>query len=153
MITLIPKEEDAKEMRKFTLISLLNCVFKIFTKVLTNRFSLIIDRLISQQQLAFIKGCFILESVVSAHEIIHEVHRKKEKALVFKIDYEKAYDMVNLDFLYEILQLRGFGPKIISMIKQFTQGGSVGVKMNDIEGGSFLTSKGPRQGDPFAPLF
>jgi SAM-dependent MidA family methyltransferase len=48
-----------------------------------------IDILISQQQSAFIKGCFILESVVSAHEIIHEVHRRKEKGLVFKIDYEK----------------------------------------------------------------
>jgi hypothetical protein len=76
MITLIPKEDDAKEMRKFRPINLLNCVFKIFTKVITNRFSLLIDRLISQQQSAFIKGRFILESVVSAHEIIHEVHRK-----------------------------------------------------------------------------
>jgi hypothetical protein len=47
MITLIPKEDDAKEMRKFRPISLLNYVFKIFTKVITNRFSLLIDRLIS----------------------------------------------------------------------------------------------------------
>jgi hypothetical protein len=61
-----------------------------------------IDRLMSQQQLAFIKGCFILESVVSAHEIVHEVHRKKEKGLFFKIDYEKSDDKANLDFLYEI---------------------------------------------------
>jgi hypothetical protein len=38
---------------------------------------------------------------------------KNKKGLVFKIDYEKAYDRVNLDFLYEILQLRGFGDKII----------------------------------------
>jgi hypothetical protein len=37
MITLIPKEDDAKEMRKLRPISLLNCVFKIFTKVITNR--------------------------------------------------------------------------------------------------------------------
>jgi hypothetical protein len=44
-----------------------------------------------------------LESVVTAHEIIHEVHRKKEQGLVLKIDYEKAYDKVNLDFIFEIL--------------------------------------------------
>jgi hypothetical protein len=49
MITLIPKENDAREMRKFRPISLLNCSFKIFTKVLTNRFSRILDRLISLQ--------------------------------------------------------------------------------------------------------
>jgi hypothetical protein len=34
MITLIPKEDDAKEMRKFRPTSLLNCVSKIFTKLL-----------------------------------------------------------------------------------------------------------------------
>jgi hypothetical protein len=101
-------------MKKFRPISLLNCVFKIFTKVIKNRFSLLIDRLISQQQSAFIKGRFILESVVSAHEIIYEVHRKRDKGLV--------YDRVNLDFLYEVLHLRGFGERIISMIKQITQG-------------------------------
>jgi hypothetical protein len=60
--------------------------------------------------------------VVTAHEIIHEVHSKKNQGLVFKIDYEKAYGRVNLDFLYEILASRGFGPKIIQMIKQVTQG-------------------------------
>jgi hypothetical protein len=111
MITLIPKENDAREMKKFRPISLLNCSFKIFTKVLTNRFARNLDRLISFQQSSFIKGRFILESVVTAHEIIHEVHSKKNQGLVFKIDYEKAYGRVNLDFLYEILACRALGQK------------------------------------------
>jgi hypothetical protein len=38
------------------------------------------------------------------------------------------------------------------MIKQVTQGGSVGVKLNDVEGDFLLTGKGLRQGDPLAPL-
>jgi hypothetical protein len=71
------------------------------------------------------------------------VHRRKDQGLVFKIDYEKAYDRVNLDFLYEILACRGFGPKIIQMIKKVTQGGLVGLKINVVE---------DRQGDPLAPL-
>src|SRR4051794_25197109 len=54
MITLIPKEEDAKSMRKFRPISLLNCSFKIFCKVLTNRLAKVINRLISFWQSAFI---------------------------------------------------------------------------------------------------
>jgi hypothetical protein len=59
MITLIPKENEARSMKKFRPISLLNCSFKIFTKVLTNRLAKIIDRLISYHQSAFIKGRFI----------------------------------------------------------------------------------------------
>ena len=62
-------------MKKFRPISLLNCSFKIFTKVLTNRLATVVNRFISNCQSAFIKGRFILESVVTAHEVIHEVHR------------------------------------------------------------------------------
>ena len=54
---LIPKE---RSMKKFRPISLLNCSFKIFTKVITNRLASVINRLISYQQSAFIKGRFIL---------------------------------------------------------------------------------------------
>jgi hypothetical protein len=78
MITLIPKEEDARIMKKFRPISLLNCSFKFFTKAVTNRYARIMNRLISQCQSAFIRGRFILESVVTAHEVIHEIHSKKE---------------------------------------------------------------------------
>ena len=53
MITLIPKEEDARSMKKFRPISLLNCSFKIFTKVLTNRIGKIVNRLISPLPVGF----------------------------------------------------------------------------------------------------
>jgi len=42
---------------------------------MNNRLIKIIDRLISSNQYAFLKGRYILESVVAAHEIIHEVAR------------------------------------------------------------------------------
>ena len=66
MITLIPKENDARTMKKFRPISLLNCSFKSFCKVLTNRQATVIHRLVSPCQSAFIKGRYILESVVTA---------------------------------------------------------------------------------------
>jgi hypothetical protein len=58
-----------------------------------------------------------LESVVTAHEIMLEVHKKKEQGLGFKIDYETAYDKVNLDFLHEVLELRDFSSTFVRLIK------------------------------------
>lgn len=105
-ITLIPKEPNACTMSKFRPISLLNCSYTIFTKVLTNRINLVANRLISSNQTAFIRGRYILESVVTAHEIIHSVHQSEGAGVILKLDYEKAYDKVNWEFFLEILHKR-----------------------------------------------
>ena len=60
MITLIPKEPEAKHLKKFRPISLINCSFKIFAKALNNRLIRVADRLIASNQTTFIKGRFIL---------------------------------------------------------------------------------------------
>jgi hypothetical protein len=72
---------------------------------------LICDRLLSHNQTTFVKGIFILESVIFAHEIIHEATSRGEKGLVIKLDYEKAYDRVCWDFLEEMLSTRGFSSR------------------------------------------
>lgn len=130
LITLIPKEQEAINMKKFRPISLCNCSFKIFPKVLTNRLGKIADRLVSPQQSAFIKGRYILESVVVAHEIVHSIHKNKEKGVIPKLNYEKAYDKVNLEFLFEIMECRGFCKTWTEWIRNLVLGGSVGVTLN-----------------------
>lgn len=47
MLTLIPKEPDAKSLKKFRPISLLNCTLKIITRVLTMRLNVVCDRIIA----------------------------------------------------------------------------------------------------------
>jgi hypothetical protein len=108
-ITLIPKTENADDIRSFRPISLLNCSFKIFSRVLTSSLENVCHKIIAKEQSAFIKGRFILESVVIAHEVLHTIHQSKQPGVILKLDYEKAYDRVNLDFLIEILESRGFG--------------------------------------------
>jgi hypothetical protein len=67
LITIIPKEKDARTMNKYMPISLLNCSYMIFTKVLTIRIIQVIDRLINSKENAFIRGIYILKSVVTTH--------------------------------------------------------------------------------------
>jgi len=52
-----------------------------------NRINIVADRLISSKQSAFIKGRYILESVVTAHEILHSVHQLEEEGAILKLDY------------------------------------------------------------------
>jgi hypothetical protein len=78
LLTVIPKVKDARTMNKFRPISLLNCSYKIFTKVLTDRVGKVVDKLIASNQSAFIKDRYILESVVTVHEVVHSVYQGKQ---------------------------------------------------------------------------
>jgi hypothetical protein len=55
MIILIPKEENAKTLKKFRPISLINYSFKVFFKALNNRLESICDKLLTNNQSAFVK--------------------------------------------------------------------------------------------------
>jgi hypothetical protein len=85
VVTLIPKIDNTDEMKCFRPICLLNVCYKILTNVLNNRLAPYITKIISDRQSSFVKGRFILDSVVSLHEIIHEVKQKK-MGVIIKID-------------------------------------------------------------------
>jgi hypothetical protein len=152
VITLLPKKENAIQIQQYRPICLLNVSFKIFTKVATNRIAEVAQKVIRPTQTAFIPGRHILEGVVVLHETIHEMHRSKMDGVIFKIDFEKAYDKVKWSFLQQALRMKGFNTIWCNRIMQFVQGGSVGIRVNDVTGHNFQTRKGLRQGDPLSPI-
>jgi hypothetical protein len=108
-LTLIPKVEDAMEMRNFRLISLLNCSFKIFSKLLTTRLENVCQRLVAKEQTTFIRGRYILESIVIAHEIVHSLHKSKEPKVIIKLDYQRHMIGLILISLWKFLRVRSLG--------------------------------------------
>jgi hypothetical protein len=86
LLTLIPKELDVVIIQKLRPISLTNCTFKIFSKCVTNMLEVVHVDLISANQSAFIRGRYILESIVSSfpgHKIIHEIVRSGQSGYIF----------------------------------------------------------------------
>jgi hypothetical protein len=82
-INLLPKRTDALKIQQYRPICLLNVSFKIFTKFLTNRLSSVAHRVIHPTQTTFLSGRNIMEGVIILHEIIHELHRKKQNEVIF----------------------------------------------------------------------
>ena len=77
----------------------------------------------------------------------------KNSGVIFKIDFEKAYDKVKWSFVQKTMRMKGFSQKWCEWIEAFIQGGHVGIKINDQIGQNFQILKGLRQGDPLSPIF
>jgi hypothetical protein len=130
-IILLPKCAEAIKIQQYSPICLLNVSFKIFTKVVTNRLSEVAHRVIQPTQSTFLPGRNIMEGVITLHETIHEMHRKKQSGVIFKIDFKKAYDKVKWVFVRQVLEMKGFSSKWCQWIDAIIQGGHVGIKIND----------------------
>jgi hypothetical protein len=94
----------------------LNVIFNIFTKVISNRTILVADKMISPIQTSFIQGRYILDGVVLLHETLHELKVRKTTAVVFKVDFEKAYDKIEKPFLEKVLLTKGFPTLFVKSI-------------------------------------
>jgi hypothetical protein len=76
----------------------------------------------------------------------------RNRVVIFKIDFEKAYDNVKWPFVRKVLEMKGFSSQWCSWIDSVIQGGHVGIKVNDHVGQNFQSKKVLRQGDPLSLL-
>lgn len=86
----------------------------MLVKVLANRLHNIITSVVSNSQSTFVKGKQILDSILVANEIVDEVRRLKKYLLLFKVDFEKAYDSVDLNYLEGVMSKMNF-PMLVYM--------------------------------------
>ncbi|MCI34112.1 LINE-1 reverse transcriptase like, partial [Trifolium medium] len=91
-IALIPKVLSPHSLGEFRPISLLGSIYKVLSKVLTKRLSLVMDSLVPKTQSAFIKGRHLVDGVLVVNEVVDWVKRAKKMCVIFKVDFEKAYD-------------------------------------------------------------
>jgi hypothetical protein len=72
--------------------------------------------------------------------------------MLLKLDFEKAYDRVNWQFLREVLIRKGFDAAFVHRMMQLVSDGQTAIAINGEVGPYFRNKRGVRQGDPISPL-
>jgi hypothetical protein len=155
VVSSIFKDGDPTLPSNYRPITLLNTDYRILAKVLANRCLQHIPRLISAEQCAFLKGRSIGDSIMLLQLLPHQLAAEGHSgALVAFLDFRKAYDSVNRDFLREVLLAMGVGDKFVAWVKllldqQHTRACAV---LNGYRSAKAHFAAGVRQGCPLSPL-
>ncbi|RVW12514.1 Transposon TX1 uncharacterized 149 kDa protein [Vitis vinifera] len=141
-----------KKISDFRPISLITSLYKIIAKVLSGCLRGVLYENIHSTQGTFVQGRQILDVVLIANEIVDEKRRSGKEGVVFKIDFEKAYDHVSWDFLDHVLEKKGFSPRWRKWMRGCLSTISYAVLVNGNAKRWVKASRGLRQGDSLSPF-
>lgn len=95
-IALIPKVLKPRKVSEFRPISSRNVVYRIITKVISNRLKPILAQIISPTHSAFLPNRLITDNIIISYECLHKIRHCKRKngQVALKLDISKAYDRI-----------------------------------------------------------
>lgn len=150
-LTIIPKKEKPQTLTDYKPITCAIVLYKIMTKIICNRIKFFLPYLITDNQSAFILGRSIGENILLAHEMLRDFKRPGKSKMCIKINLQKAYDMINKEFVCRMLIVLGFPNSPIALIYECISTPSFSILVEGSPHGFIHSNRGLRQGDPLCP--
>lgn len=121
-------------------------------KLLAKRLQKVLSAVIDERLNAFLVGWYLLHRAIIANEMVDKAKRKRKECLLFRVDFEKAYDFVCWKFLYYLLSRLGFDEKWIKWIEGCLISRLISILVNGSPTKEFMLERWLRQGDPLTPF-
>ncbi|KAK6744638.1 hypothetical protein RB195_011390 [Necator americanus] len=147
---LLYKKGDPHDISKYRPICLLSVIYKLFTRVILNRFEKVLDEGQPCEQAGFRKRFSTIDHIHTVSKLIEVSREYKMPLCLTFIDLKKAFDSVETEAVVEALDNQGVPTQYIKVLRElysnFTTGISPFYKNIIID-----VKRGVRQGDTISP--
>lgn len=94
-ITHMPKKDIPLGLGGLQPMSLIGCILKVISKVLSNRVRKVLPKVIDVRQCAFLSERYMFDGVLISNEVVEEARRCRKECAILKVGFKKAYVIVS----------------------------------------------------------
>ncbi|CAI7852505.1 unnamed protein product [Closterium sp. NIES-54] len=142
---------DRKQLNNYRPITLLNFAYKVLARVVADRMKTFMHHVISPEQYGFLLGRRLSDAVALVADIIDAAKNDNEDWYLLLVDFQKAFDSVSRDFLFQVLRGMGFPPRFVRWIEGMHESTTTKLLVIGWFGEGMDVVSGVRQGCPLAP--
>jgi hypothetical protein len=127
-------------------------IYKVIAKILVGRLTKVLTDIVSPMQNAFLGGKLMSDNINPFQELLRQYGRKRSSPRsLLKVDFKKAFDSVQWEFLENLLRYLGFPDRFVFLVMQCVSTTFFSVAVNGDLHGFFQGKGGVRQNDPLSP--
>lgn len=154
VITLIHKGKDLsrEDLNCWRPITLTNTDYKIIAKTMSERLIQVIHRLVSKDQVGYLKGRNISTVIRTIDDTINYLNKTGKAGYLLALDFAKAFDNISKPYLIHVFEVFGFGNDFKRWIEVLNNGNVSCIKHCGWTSEPIKLNCGIRQGCPLSPL-
>jgi hypothetical protein len=152
VICKIPKKGNLLNCNNWRGLTLLSVFSKIMARIILNRIGERIDSTLKRHQVGFRSGGSCVDHINTLRIILEQYTGFNSEIHLMFVDFEKAFDRVNREYIWRSLTKRGIPEKIVSLIKASYNNSRCSVLHNGQLSNSFEVKQGVRQGCILSPI-
>jgi hypothetical protein len=141
-IVLVPKKPNLETVNDYRPISLMNLAPKLVTKIMADRLQNEIISLVHKNQYGFIRSRTIQDCLGWCFEYLHQCHQCKREIIILKLDFEKAFDLVEQQAIIQVMTSLGLPTNWIHWVTKILKSTSTVVLLNGVLGNSSAAREG-----------
>ena len=124
----VPKKSNAKECSNYHTIALISHTCKVMLKILQARLQQYVNRKLPDVQAGFRKGRGTRDQIANIHWIIKKAREFQKNIYFCFIDYTKAFDCMDHNKLWKILQEMGIPDHLTCLLRNLHAGQEATVR-------------------------